>query len=89
MMNRSTKTAPAQAQSQAQADSAPASYLTVSIVEDYEDASGEKAARWTKIGAAFPHKDGKGFNVELSALPLSGKLVLREPTRDENANSRR
>jgi hypothetical protein len=85
MMNRNTKTAPAQAQ----ADNAPASYLTVSIVEDYEDASGEKAARWTKVGAAFPHKDGKGFNIELSALPLNGKLVLREPTRDDNANSRR
>lgn len=34
---------------------------------------------WTEIGAAFPHKDGKGFNLQLRALPLDGKLVLRAP----------
>ena len=34
---------------------------------------------WTEIGAAFPHKDGKGFNLQLRALPLDGKLVRRAP----------
>lgn len=34
---------------------------------------------WTKIGAAFPHRDGTGFNVQLDALPIYGKLVLRPP----------
>jgi hypothetical protein len=35
---------------------------------------------WLNIGVAFPHEDGKGFNVLLQALPLhgNGKLVLRE-----------
>ena len=34
-------------------------------------------AFWTKVGAAFSHRDGKkGFNIVLSALPLDGKLVL-------------
>ena len=32
---------------------------------------------WLNIGSAFVHKDGKGFNVILQALPLDGKLVLR------------
>jgi len=32
---------------------------------------------WLNIGVAFPHKDTKGFNVMLQALPLNGKLVLR------------
>lgn len=33
---------------------------------------------WLNIGSAFAHKDGKGFNVILQALPInSGKLVLR------------
>ena len=32
---------------------------------------------WHNIGIAFPHKDTKGFNVMLQALPLNGKLVLR------------
>jgi len=35
---------------------------------------------WFNIGVAFPHEDGKGFNVMLQALPLhdNGKIVLRE-----------
>ena len=38
---------------------------------------------WLNIGLAFPHQDGKGFNVMLQALPLNAKLVLREPTEEE------
>ncbi len=33
---------------------------------------------WLKIGAAFDHKDGKGYNLMLQALPTDGRLVLRE-----------
>jgi hypothetical protein len=41
--------------------------------------SGEgEIAFWTKIGGVWPHDDGKGFNVELIALPVSGRLVIRE-----------
>lgn len=43
-----------------------------------EDREGEKEPFWTRIGSAFPHKDGNGFNIVLSALPLNGRLVLRE-----------
>ena len=32
---------------------------------------------WTRIGAAWPHNDGKGFNVTLDSIPLDGKVVLR------------
>jgi hypothetical protein len=34
---------------------------------------------WLNIGAAFPHEDGEGFNLQLQALPLhgNGKLVMR------------
>jgi hypothetical protein len=32
---------------------------------------------WTELGAAFPHKDGKGYNLQLRALPPDGKLVMR------------
>lgn len=34
---------------------------------------------WLKIGAAWPHKDGRGFNITLSALPIDNRLVLRVP----------
>jgi hypothetical protein len=41
--------------------------------------SGErKNERWTEIGAAWPNRDGKGFSINLDALPLGGRLVLRE-----------
>jgi hypothetical protein len=33
---------------------------------------------WLNIGVAFTHKDAKGYNVILQALPLNGKLVLRQ-----------
>ncbi|HEX8167169.1 MAG TPA: hypothetical protein VF601_15475 [Beijerinckiaceae bacterium] len=33
---------------------------------------------WLNLGLAFPHKDGHGFNVLLNALPLDGKLVIRQ-----------
>jgi hypothetical protein len=49
----------------------------VFVVENYEDKTGEEKSTWTRIGTAWPHKDGKGFNAELRALPVSGKLVLR------------
>ena len=39
---------------------------------------------WLNIGLAFPHNDGKGFNVMLQALPLNAKLVLREPSAEDD-----
>ena len=39
---------------------------------------------WMKIGAAWSHNDGKGFNIVLNALPVDGKLVLRTPKAKED-----
>lgn len=39
---------------------------------------GEEDNFWLNIGSAFEHGDGKGYNLVLEALPLDGKLVLRE-----------
>ena len=51
----------------------------VFVVEDKEVAEGEDPnAFWTRVGSARPHKDGKGLNLVLSALPINGRLVLRE-----------
>jgi hypothetical protein len=38
----------------------------------------QKKGFWTKIGAAWAHQDGRGFNIQLSAFPVSGELVLRD-----------
>jgi hypothetical protein len=40
------------------------------------EGEGEKAF-WTKVGCAWAHNDGNGFNVALSALPINGRLVIR------------
>jgi len=43
---------------------------------------------WDDIGAAWSHKDGKGFNLKLSYLPLNGgELVIREPKPKDDAET--
>jgi|TARA_R110000772_G_scaffold156942_6_gene268188 hypothetical protein len=39
---------------------------------------GEKGF-WTKVGAAWPHRDGKGLSIQLDTLPINGRIVLRRP----------
>ena len=58
--------------------------LAVYVVEDEG-----KGAFWTKVGAAWPHEDGKGFNISLSAMPLNGRLVVREPKPAESKEAAR
>ena len=48
-----------------------------------KDQEGEdKKGIWTKIGAAWPHRDGKGFSVELELIPVASgdalSITLRE-----------
>jgi hypothetical protein len=48
---------------------------------------GEKAY-WLRIGAAFAHKDGKGSALVLDAIPLTGRIVMREITDAESFDPR-
>ena len=52
-------------------------------VREYQQ-DGKTLNEWNKIGVAFPHKDGKGFNVILQAVPVDGEIYLRihEPKAD-------
>ena len=34
---------------------------------------------WTRIGSAWPHKDGNGFNIQIDMVPLDGRITLRRP----------
>jgi len=45
-------------------------------VREFDTADGKKGRAWTRIGVAFPHKDGAGFNIEVHSFPLDGRLVL-------------
>jgi hypothetical protein len=38
---------------------------------------------WLNLGLAFPHRDGKGFNIILQAIPFDAKIVIREITGDD------
>jgi hypothetical protein len=38
---------------------------------------------WTKIGTVWGHDRGAGFNVELQALPMDGRIVLMPPPTEE------
>ncbi len=51
--------------------------------------NGKDKSTWTDIGAAWPNKDGKGFNLKFTARPLDGaELVLREPkAKEENSEA--
>lgn len=36
-----------------------------------------KDSIWTEIGVAFPHKDGKGFDILFNVVPLNGRITIR------------
>ena len=45
-------------------------------------------APWTRIGAAWPHKDGAGYTLQLDLVPASGgRVVLRTPADQEAGES--
>jgi hypothetical protein len=75
------------ARTQAPAAAAPATYLNVFTVEEYE-ANGKTNKRWTKIGAAFPHKEGQGFSIQLQAFPVDGRLVVLPPDPTDERNNK-
>jgi hypothetical protein len=58
-------------------------YLNVFTVEEYE-INDKTQKKWTRIGAAFPHKEGLGFSIELKAFPVDGRLVVLPPDGDDN-----
>jgi hypothetical protein len=32
---------------------------------------------WIRIGSAWAHTDGNGFNIQLETVPLDGRIPLR------------
>lgn len=49
----------------------------------YQVREGSKQSYWTRIGAAWAHKDGNGFNIILECLPLDGKVTLRTVSEEQ------
>jgi hypothetical protein len=55
---------------------APASKSPTHVAYHVRDREGGKGF-WTRIGSAWPHADGKGFNIQVEVLPLDGRITLR------------
>lgn len=56
------------------------------FVENFETKDGEKS-RWTRIGAAWAHEDGKGFNPQFDLYPSAtakGRIVMRDAAEAES-----
>ncbi len=49
------------------------------IAYQVRDREGKKAI-WTRIGSAWAHADGNGFNIQIEAVPLDGRVSLRVAT---------
>lgn len=41
---------------------------------------------WQKLGAAWQHRDGGGYDIALDSLPVDGRITLRE-MREERMQS--
>lgn len=46
------------------------------VAYQVRDREGKKGF-WTRIGSAWPHADGNGFNIQIEAMPLDGRITLR------------
>ena len=44
-------------------------------IRTYQSGS-EQRSEWTKLGVAWAHRGGKGFNIKLGCLPLDGELTI-------------
>jgi len=47
------------------------------IAYSVRDRGEGKKAKWTEIGVAFPHRDGKGFDILTDLIPHDGRITLR------------
>lgn len=37
----------------------------------------DEKSHWTRIGAAWVHRDGQGFSLKLDMIPLTGRIQMR------------
>lgn len=49
------------------------------VAYQVRDREGQKGY-FTRIGVAWQHRDGKGFTVQVDAVPLDGRITLRVAT---------
>ena len=64
-------------------------HFNVFTVEQFDAPTAQdkdrKAKSWSKVGVAFPHKEGTGFNIQLRSLPVDGRLIVLPANANEEA----
>jgi hypothetical protein len=50
--------------------------LPTHIAYQVQNQEGKKPF-WQKIGGAWAHADGRGFTLQLAAMPLDGRITMR------------
>ena len=70
-------------------NTATPTHFNVFTVEEFDAPTAQdkdrKAKSWSKVGVAFPHKEGTGFNIQLRSLPVDGRLVVLPAIANEEA----
>jgi hypothetical protein len=72
---RRRQTVPDQTTNETGSKSSKPPYLAYAVIDRGDD----KKSKWREIGVAFPHKDGKGFDILYDVQPLNGRITLRVP----------
>ncbi len=52
--------------------------LEVYVVTKYQS-QGEERSRWSRVGVAFPTKDGRGYSIKLDFPVAVGEFVMLPP----------
>lgn len=48
-------------------------------VENKANSEAFSEGYWHAIGAVWPTKDGRGYNIKLTSLPLDGRITILPP----------
>lgn len=66
-------------------------YLNLFVTRKYGgEGNAEEKTQFIKVGAAFPHKNGEGFGIEVTeGISVSGQLVALPPQDKDGENGNR
>jgi hypothetical protein len=56
-------------------------YLSIFAVTEKGEGD-DKKSYFTRVGAAFPHRTGRGFNLVLDLLPTAGQKLVAMPPKN-------
>lgn len=58
----------------------------VHVTREYGEGK-EAKTFWSRVGVAWKHKNGEGYNILLDAVPVDGKLVMLPPPEDKEGDA--